>query len=188
MGLPPLFLTPNSAGFLVTQSSLCERIWSPESSQYKHSRNSAHSLRNAQPQWKPRRTEPISAGPHSLGVGEATEMADFLVLSARSSNSGLCSVQRKTAMPFLNLLHVMMYCARMSWEYLQETTEAPPTKSYQSPTNKKLKYIIQTKESKLLADKDNLLNPRAAHTMLCLHMSNLLIGFPLPWNSCHFEI
>lgn len=105
-------------------------------------------------------------------------MADFLVLCARSSNSGLCSVQRKTAMPFLNLLRVMMFCARTSWEHLQETTEAPITKSYQSPTNKKLKYIIKTKESKLLADKDNLLNPRAAHTMLCLHMSNLLIGFP----------
>lgn len=115
-------------------------------------------------------------------------MADFLVLSTRSSNSGLRSVQRKTAMPFLNLLRVMMYCARTSWEHLQETTEAPTTKSYQSPTNKKLKYIIQTKESKLLADKDNLLNPRATHTMLCLHMSNLLIGFPLPWNSSFWNL
>lgn len=91
-------------------------------------------------------------------------MAYFLVLSARSSNSGLCSVQRKNAMPFLSLLHVMKYCTRTSWEHLQETAEAPTTKSYQSPTNKKLKYIIKTKESKLLADKDNLLKPRAAHT------------------------
>lgn len=72
----------------------------------------------------------------------------------------------------------LRYCTSVSWGHLQETTEAPTMKSYRSPTNRKLKYIIKTKESKSPADKDNPLNPRAAHTMLCLYMSKPSYRFP----------
>lgn len=99
----------------------------------------------------------------------------------------LCSVQRKNALSFLNLLGSCTVPACPGGN-LQETTEAPTMKSYQSPTHRKLKHIIKTKESKSPADRDNPLNPRAAHATLCLYVSKPLVVFRLPWNSCKFEI
>lgn len=75
----------------------------------------------------------------------------------------LCSVQRKNALSFLNLLGSCTVPACPGGNP-QETTEAPTMESYQSPTHRKLKHIIKSKESKSPADRDNPLSPRAAHT------------------------
>lgn len=70
----------------------------------------------------------------------------------------LCSVQRKNALPFLNLLGSCTVPACPGGNP-QETTEAPTMESHQSPTHRKLKHIIKSKESKSPADGDNPLSP-----------------------------
>lgn len=131
------------------------------------------------PRVKSQENRSWSTGPHSLGDSETTETPHLSGLSTRGSNSGLRNVQRKNAVQFLNLPHVTMYCTRVFRERLQETTDAPTTKSHRSQTNKKLKYITKTTEGKSPADKGNPMNPRPAHTMMCPYVSKPFYSFSL---------
>lgn len=94
MGLPQLFQTPNC---LIVWEDLVSWILTVQTFRKQCSlRCSATAESQENRAW--------SSGPRSLGDSEATETAHLLIPSARSSNSGPCGMQRKNAMPFLNLL------------------------------------------------------------------------------------
>lgn len=130
----------------------------------------------------------VSTGSHSLGNSKAPEpMSRDWTQEPPSQDSTMCKENMLGTFQICWLLQSPVPGRNPNCNGLRAVPRNYRCSNYKKSTNKKLKHIINTEESKSSAEKSNSVNPGPAQIMVHPFSQKVFIVFPCPWNGYNFE-